>query len=118
MEVYEEFLQSGGDPNASDSYTINGQPGALQPCSASAIYVNSREPGKYSTIRQGKKERSQRKWALLVGSFPSLPWLGSLYFCGKRSSIHKAVYQQHHLDCKWNVPWSNSSCQHRRYHHC
>ncbi|KAF5735372.1 hypothetical protein HS088_TW15G00874 [Tripterygium wilfordii] len=35
MEVYEEFLQSGGDPNTSDSYTINGQPGALQPCSAS-----------------------------------------------------------------------------------
>ncbi|KAJ9166883.1 hypothetical protein P3X46_021572 [Hevea brasiliensis] len=33
MELYDAFLQSGGDPNVSDAYTINGQPGDLYPCS-------------------------------------------------------------------------------------
>lgn len=31
--VLTEFLQSGGDPNNSDAYLINGQPGDLYPCS-------------------------------------------------------------------------------------
>lgn len=30
-----EALQSGSDPNASDAYLINGQPGDLYPCSTS-----------------------------------------------------------------------------------
>lgn len=33
-DVYNEFLRIGGDPNASDAYTINGQPGDLYPCSS------------------------------------------------------------------------------------
>ncbi|WKA10759.1 hypothetical protein VitviT2T_028316 [Vitis vinifera] len=31
--VYEGFLATGGDPNVSDAFTINGQPGDLYPCS-------------------------------------------------------------------------------------
>lgn len=37
VEVYNEFLHSGTDPNISDAYTINGQPGDLYPCSKSGI---------------------------------------------------------------------------------
>ncbi|KNA11186.1 hypothetical protein SOVF_137560 [Spinacia oleracea] len=33
FEVYEEFRATGGAPNASDAFTINGQPGDLYPCS-------------------------------------------------------------------------------------
>lgn len=33
MDVMEEALITGGDPNVSDALTINGQPGALYPCS-------------------------------------------------------------------------------------
>ncbi|XP_038725046.1 laccase-14-like [Tripterygium wilfordii] len=51
MEVYEEFLQSGGDPNTSDSYTINGQPGALQPCSASDAFKLMVDYGKTYLLR-------------------------------------------------------------------
>lgn len=32
-EVLQEFIRTGGDPNASDALTINGQPGHLYPCS-------------------------------------------------------------------------------------
>ncbi|XP_057975547.1 laccase-14-like isoform X1 [Malania oleifera] len=35
MEVLDEMKQTGGDPNVSDAYTINGQPGDLYPCSKS-----------------------------------------------------------------------------------
>lgn len=33
MEVLTEFVQNGGDPQISDAFTINGQPGDLYPCS-------------------------------------------------------------------------------------
>ena len=33
QEIMEEFLASGGDPEVSDSFLINGQPGDLHPCS-------------------------------------------------------------------------------------
>ncbi|KAG5544229.1 hypothetical protein RHGRI_016848 [Rhododendron griersonianum] len=33
MEVITEALATGGDPNISDAFTINGQPGDLYPCS-------------------------------------------------------------------------------------
>ncbi|CAN1295075.1 LAC14 [Linum perenne] len=33
FEIYNEFLHSGGDPDAADAITINGQPGDLYPCS-------------------------------------------------------------------------------------
>lgn len=32
-DVLTEFLSSGGDPNASDAFLVNGQPGLLYPCS-------------------------------------------------------------------------------------
>nr|GEY09534.1 laccase/diphenol oxidase family protein [Tanacetum cinerariifolium] len=34
MEVFQEFVTSGGTPRESDAYTINGQPGDLYPCSS------------------------------------------------------------------------------------
>ncbi|XP_050232819.1 laccase-15-like [Mercurialis annua] len=37
-EVYEDFVRSGGTPNVSDSFTINGQPGDLMPCSESGTF--------------------------------------------------------------------------------
>ncbi|KAM1941296.1 hypothetical protein ACFX13_028887 [Malus domestica] len=33
MEILKEALEKGGDPNVSDAFTINGQPGALYSCS-------------------------------------------------------------------------------------
>lgn len=35
VQVYNEFTQSGGNPDVSDAYLINGQPGDLYPCSKS-----------------------------------------------------------------------------------
>ena len=39
-ELYTEFLNSGGDPDVSDAYTINGQPGDLYPCSKPGRFLN------------------------------------------------------------------------------
>ena len=33
MEIIETALQNGGEPNQSDAFTINGQPGDLYDCS-------------------------------------------------------------------------------------
>ncbi|KAI5312731.1 hypothetical protein L3X38_041905 [Prunus dulcis] len=38
MEVFEEFVRTGGEPNVSDAHTINGQPGDLYPCSKSETF--------------------------------------------------------------------------------
>lgn len=35
MAIVNEALASGGDPNRSDAFTINGQPGDLYNCSSS-----------------------------------------------------------------------------------
>ncbi|KAF5467676.1 hypothetical protein F2P56_011907 [Juglans regia] len=51
MELYETFLQSGGDPNVSDAYTINGQPGDLYPCSKSETVKLMVEHGKTYLLR-------------------------------------------------------------------
>ena len=37
MEVINEALASGDEPNASDGYTINGQPGDLYNCSRGTL---------------------------------------------------------------------------------
>lgn len=41
--VVKQATQSGGAPNSSDAYTINGQPGALYPCSdaGAQIYIHN-----------------------------------------------------------------------------
>ncbi|KAG5246093.1 laccase [Salix suchowensis] len=51
FEVYDEFKASGGDPNVSDAYTINGQPGDLLPCSKSDTFKLSVEYGKTYLLR-------------------------------------------------------------------
>ena len=38
-QVIKEALQTGADPNISDAYTINGQPGDLYPCSKPGIHI-------------------------------------------------------------------------------
>ncbi|GAB2290482.1 hypothetical protein Dimus_024759 [Dionaea muscipula] len=40
-KVYNEFLATGGNPNLSDAFTINGQPGDLYPCSAAGSFSAS-----------------------------------------------------------------------------
>ncbi|CAK9173977.1 unnamed protein product [Ilex paraguariensis] len=37
-KVYEGLLATGGEPNVSDAFTINGQPGLLYPCSKRETY--------------------------------------------------------------------------------
>ena len=49
MELYNEFRKSGGDPNVSDAYTINGQPGDLYPCSKSGIFEHGYPFSKFSS---------------------------------------------------------------------
>ncbi|KAL2922860.1 Laccase-15, partial [Bienertia sinuspersici] len=38
FEVYNEFRATGGEPNVSDAFTINGQPGDLYPCSSAETF--------------------------------------------------------------------------------
>ncbi|XP_038696235.1 laccase-15-like [Tripterygium wilfordii] len=51
MKVYEEFKQSGADPNVSDAYTINGQPGDFYPCSKSETFKLMVDYGKTYLLR-------------------------------------------------------------------
>ncbi|PIM99650.1 Laccase [Handroanthus impetiginosus] len=51
MAVLNEFLQSGGDPNISDAFLINGQPGDLYPCSRQDTFRLTVERGKRYLIR-------------------------------------------------------------------
>ncbi|KAJ6399174.1 hypothetical protein OIU77_019843 [Salix suchowensis] len=51
FEVYDEFKASGADPNVSDAYTINGQPGDLLPCSKSDTFKLSVQYGKTYLLR-------------------------------------------------------------------
>ncbi|KAL3845850.1 hypothetical protein ACJIZ3_003253 [Penstemon smallii] len=49
--VLNEFLQNGGDPNNSDAFLINGQPGDLYPCSRQDTFKLSVDYGKRYLIR-------------------------------------------------------------------
>ncbi|XP_019154857.1 PREDICTED: laccase-15-like [Ipomoea nil] len=49
--VLDEFLASGGGPNNSDAYLINGQPGDLYPCSINDTYKLTVEYGKTYLMR-------------------------------------------------------------------
>ncbi|KAK6940095.1 Multicopper oxidase, C-terminal [Dillenia turbinata] len=51
MEVFEEFMATGGDPNVSDAFTINGQPGDLYPCSKQDTYKLTVQQGKTYLLR-------------------------------------------------------------------
>ncbi|KAK9942061.1 hypothetical protein M0R45_007750 [Rubus argutus] len=51
MEVLEEFVRTGGAPNVSDAYTINGQPGDLYPCSKSETFKLSVSQNKTYLLR-------------------------------------------------------------------
>ncbi|CAN1199586.1 LAC14 [Linum perenne] len=51
LETYTEFLHSGGDPNASDAITINGQPGDLFPCSKTDTFRLNVDHGKTYLLR-------------------------------------------------------------------
>ncbi|CAI9763924.1 unnamed protein product [Fraxinus pennsylvanica] len=50
-EVLSEFMASGGDPNISDSFLINGQPGDLYPCSRSDTFKLTVDFGKTYLLR-------------------------------------------------------------------
>ncbi|PIN25285.1 Multicopper oxidase [Handroanthus impetiginosus] len=51
QEVMKEFLASGGGPNVSDAFLINGQPGDLYPCSRQDTFKLRVEFGKTYLIR-------------------------------------------------------------------
>ncbi|XP_062004299.1 laccase-15-like [Rosa rugosa] len=51
MEVLDEFVRTGGTPNVSDAYTINGQPGDLYPCSKSETFKLSVDQNKTHLLR-------------------------------------------------------------------
>ncbi|XP_073284753.1 laccase-15-like [Primulina huaijiensis] len=51
QEVMEEFLRTGGDPNVSDAFLINGQPGDLYPCSRQDTFKMKVEYGKTYLVR-------------------------------------------------------------------
>ncbi|KAK4253024.1 hypothetical protein QN277_010861 [Acacia crassicarpa] len=51
MKIIKDALASGGNPNASDAYTINGQPGDLYACSNGTTHRFSVVPGKTYLIR-------------------------------------------------------------------
>ncbi|KAL0535552.1 hypothetical protein IC582_029886 [Cucumis melo] len=50
-EVENEMLKSGGGPNNSDAYTINGLPGPLYPCSSRDTFISTVERGKTYLLR-------------------------------------------------------------------
>ncbi|GLU06870.1 hypothetical protein SLE2022_238580 [Rubroshorea leprosula] len=45
QKIYDAFVSSGGDPNISDAYTINSQPGDLYPCSKPGTFKLQVEKG-------------------------------------------------------------------------
>ncbi|KMT18360.1 hypothetical protein BVRB_2g025150 [Beta vulgaris subsp. vulgaris] len=49
--VISQALQTGGGPNVSDAYTINGLPGPLYNCSAKDTFMLSVKPGKTYLLR-------------------------------------------------------------------
>ncbi|KAH7867449.1 hypothetical protein Vadar_033564 [Vaccinium darrowii] len=49
--VYNQGFANGGLPNNSDAFTINGQPGALYPCSSSDTYNLTVEQGRTYLLR-------------------------------------------------------------------
>ncbi|XP_057795889.1 laccase-14-like [Salvia miltiorrhiza] len=51
QEIMETFLATGGDPEVSDGFLINGQPGDLYPCSSQDTFKLRVEPGKTYMIR-------------------------------------------------------------------
>ncbi|KAL2497907.1 Laccase-14 [Abeliophyllum distichum] len=51
QEVLDEFLENGGDPNISDAYLINGQPGDLYECSRSNTFRMTVDYGKTYLLR-------------------------------------------------------------------
>lgn len=51
MEVYNETILTGGAPNVSDAFTINGQPGDLYPCSKSETFKLKVDHGKTYLLR-------------------------------------------------------------------
>ncbi|XP_073146916.1 laccase-14-like [Henckelia pumila] len=51
QEVMEEFLANGGDPNNSDAFLLNGQPGDLYPCSKQDTFKVTVEFGKTYLFR-------------------------------------------------------------------
>ncbi|KAF7138121.1 hypothetical protein RHSIM_Rhsim07G0046000 [Rhododendron simsii] len=51
MDVMEEALITGGDPNVSDALTINGQPGAFYPCSKLGTYTLNVQHGQTYLLR-------------------------------------------------------------------
>ncbi|PRQ49361.1 putative laccase [Rosa chinensis] len=50
-KLYTQTIQSGGDPNTSDAYLINGQPGDLYPCSKSETFKLMVDYGKTYLLR-------------------------------------------------------------------
>ncbi|KAM7279998.1 hypothetical protein ACFE04_007132 [Oxalis oulophora] len=50
-KVVDEFVLNGGDPNVSDAFTINGQPGDLYPCSESDTFNLVVDEGKTYLLR-------------------------------------------------------------------
>ncbi|CAH9113277.1 unnamed protein product [Cuscuta epithymum] len=51
QQVLNQFLSSGGDPNVSDAFLINGQPGDLYPCSKNDTFKLTVEHGKTYLLR-------------------------------------------------------------------
>ncbi|KAG6402429.1 hypothetical protein SASPL_134622 [Salvia splendens] len=51
QEVLSEFLENGGEPNISDAFLINGQPGDLYPCSRKDTLKITVDHGKRYLIR-------------------------------------------------------------------
>ncbi|KAJ8426255.1 hypothetical protein Cgig2_013557 [Carnegiea gigantea] len=50
-EVFYEFQETGGEPNVSDAFTINGQPGDLYPCSSAETFKLVVQYGKTVLLR-------------------------------------------------------------------
>ncbi|KAK6938206.1 Multicopper oxidase, C-terminal [Dillenia turbinata] len=51
MEIIKSALESGGEPNKSDAFTINGQPGDLYNCSKAGTFKMAVEYGKTYLLR-------------------------------------------------------------------
>ncbi|XP_059453487.1 laccase-14-like [Corylus avellana] len=51
MDIIDEALATGGDPNVSDAFTINGQPGDLYSCSSATTYRLKVDAGKTYLLR-------------------------------------------------------------------
>ncbi|KAK3022255.1 hypothetical protein RJ639_047805, partial [Escallonia herrerae] len=106
-EVLQLMLATGGEPNISDAFTINGQPGDFYPCSKAGTKAqlsraanNAQNCARSSGILLGQSARPQFCSGRIV--------LGQVAFCSGRVLSHNSARAEL-CSIKWHSAWVECS---------